>query len=83
VHARLSPRRPSAACVLAEMRRCGAPVPRDPRTASPSRPTPPTPRPTAPRSAAIPAAVVDALTARITALAAGERFEDAALSATA
>jgi len=76
--ARLSPRRPSPACVLAEMRRCGAPC-RGPEQgesvdayaahASAYR-------------AAVggdPAAVVEALTARIATLAADERFEDAAV----
>ncbi len=75
---RVSPRRPSGACVLAEMRRCGAPClgPDDGgesveayavhagayRTAVTADPT----------------AVVAALTARIEALAGAERYEDAA-----
>ena len=74
---RLSPRRPSGACVLAEMRRCGAPClgPADGesveayaahaaryRTAVTGDPT----------------AVVETLTGRIAVLAGAERFEDAA-----
>ena len=74
---RLSPRRPSGACVLAEMRRCGAPClgPDDGesveayaahaaryRTAVTGDPT----------------AVVETLTGRIAVLAGAERFEDAA-----
>jgi DNA polymerase-3 subunit epsilon len=74
---RISVRRPTAACVLAEMRRCGAPClgPDDGESvdeyAVHAR---------AYRTAVAgnPSAVVDALTARITALAAAERFEDAA-----
>jgi DNA polymerase-3 subunit epsilon len=74
---RLSPRRPSAACVLAEMRRCGAPclgpeqgesVDAYARHAAAYRTA----------LTADPSAVVDRLTARIAALAADERFEDAA-----
>ena len=75
--ARLSPRRPSAACVLAGMRRRGAPClgPDDGESVEAY----------AAHAAAYrtavggdPAAVVEALTSRIAALAADERFEDAA-----
>ena len=74
---RLSPRRPSGACVLAEMRRCGAPCLGSDdgesveayaahaaryRTAVTGDPT----------------AVVETLTGRIAVLAGAERFEDAA-----
>jgi DNA polymerase III subunit epsilon len=75
---RVSPRRPSSACVLAEMGRCGAPclgpdaggedVDAYARHAD------------AFRSAVLsdPSAVVTTLTARLSALAADERYEDAA-----
>ena len=74
---RLSPRRPSGACVLAEMRRCGAPClgPDDGESVEAY----------AAHAAryrtcvtADPTAVVEALTGRIAALAGAERFEDAA-----
>ena len=71
---KLSPRRLSAACVLAEMRRCGAPCQGGE-----------TPEDYAGHAAAYrtavtgdPGQVVATLTARIRALAAAERFEDAA-----
>ena len=75
--ARLSPRRPSAACVLAEMRRCGAPClgPEHGESVEAYAAH------AAAYRAAVggdPAAVVEALTSRISALAADERFEDAA-----
>ena len=74
---RLSPRRPSSACVLAEMRRCGAPClgPGSGESVEAYAAH------TAAYRAAVsgdPAGVVEALTARIAALAADERFEDAA-----
>ena len=74
---RLSPRRPSAACVLAEMRRCGAPClgPEHGESAAAYA------EHAAAYRAAVsgdPSAVVDRLTARIATLAAAERFEDAA-----
>ena len=75
--ARLSPRRPSAACVLAEMRRCGAPC-RGPELGESVDAY--AAHASAYRTAVggDPAAVVEALTARIAALAGDERFEDAA-----
>jgi DNA polymerase-3 subunit epsilon len=74
---RISPRRPSGACVLAEMRRCGAPClgPSDGESVEDYATH------ASAYSAAVagdPSAVVDALTARITVLAADERYEDAA-----
>ena len=74
---RLSPRRPSAACVLAEMRRCGAPCLGPDRGESVEAYAA---HATAYRTAvsADPGRVVDALTTRIAALAAAERYEDAA-----
>ena len=74
---RLSPRRPSSACVLAEMQRCGAPClgPDDGESV-----TAYTAHTDAYRTAVEgdPSAIVATLTARITALADDERFEDAA-----
>ena len=74
---RLSPRRASSACVLAEMRRCGAPCLGPQAGESVDAYAAHT---SAYRAAlgADPARVVDALSARIGALAADERFEDAA-----
>ena len=74
---RLSPRRPSSACVLAEMRRCGAPCLGPDAGESVDAYA----EHTAAYRAAVsadPARVVEALTARIAALAADERYEDAA-----
>ena len=74
---RLSPRRPSASCVLAEMRRCGAPCLGPDSGESPQAYSV---HAAAYRAAvtASPSLVVERLTARIAALAADERFEDAA-----
>ncbi len=74
---RLSPRRPTAACVLAEMRRCGAPCLGPEQGESVEAYAA---HATTYRTAitADPAAVVDPLRARIAALAGAERFEDAA-----
>ena len=73
---RLSPRRPSGACVLAEMRRCGAPClgPEEGESVDDYGV-----HAAAYRTAVAgdPSAVVDVLTTRIAALAADERFEDA------
>ncbi|MEX2289736.1 MAG: DEDD exonuclease domain-containing protein [Mycobacteriales bacterium] len=74
---RISPRRPTGACVLAEMHRCGAPC----RGADDGESVQAYSAHAAAYRAAVvgdPAAVVDTLTARIRALAADERFEDAA-----
>jgi DNA polymerase-3 subunit epsilon len=74
---RISLRRPTGACVLAEMRRCGAPClgPDEGESAEDYAA-----HAEAYRAAVAgdPAAVVDALTTRIAALAGDERFEDAA-----
>ncbi|MCW2614584.1 MAG: polymerase epsilon subunit [Frankiales bacterium] len=74
---RISPRRPTGACVLAEMRRCGAPClgPDVGETVEQYAA-----HALRYRSAVAgdPSTVVEALTARIHALAAAERFEDAA-----
>ena len=74
---RLSPRRATGACVLAEMRRCGAPCLGPEQGESVEAYAV---HAAAYRAAVLgdPTAVVDALTARITSLAADERFEDAA-----
>jgi len=73
---RLSPRRPSSACVLAEMRRCGAPClgPDEGESVEAYAA-----HAAAYRDAVAgdPAAVVDTLVGRIAALAADERYEDA------
>jgi DNA polymerase-3 subunit epsilon len=68
---------PGSACVLAEMRRCGAPClgPFEGESVEAYATTPSsTPRP----SPGDPSRVVDVLTARITTLADAERYEDAA-----
>jgi DNA polymerase-3 subunit epsilon len=74
---RISLRRPTGACVLAEMRRCGAPClgPDEGESAEDYAA-----HAEAYRAAVAgdPAAVVDALTTRIAVLAGDERFEDAA-----
>ena len=74
---RLSPRRPSGACVLAEMRRCGAPClgPDDGESVEAYAA-----HATRYRTAVTgdPTAVVETLTGRIAVLAGAERFEDAA-----
>ncbi|MCW2715757.1 MAG: polymerase epsilon subunit [Frankiales bacterium] len=74
---RLSPRRPSGACVLAELRRCGAPCLGAEEGESVEAYAA---HALAYRDAVTqdPSAVVSALTSRIAALAADERFEDAA-----
>ena len=76
--ARISPRRPTPACVLAEMRRCGAPC-TGPAAGGESTQAYAV-HVTAFREAALhdPSAVVQTLTARIAALSRAERFEDAA-----
>jgi DNA polymerase III subunit epsilon len=75
--ARLSPRRASPACVLAEMRRCGAPC-RGPALGEPADAYAEHTAAYRRSVTADPARVVDALTARIAALAADQRYEDAA-----
>ena len=74
---RLSPRLPSGACVLAEMRRCGAPClgPEEGESVEAYARHAAAYRDAATRD---PSGVVEALTARISALAEEERFEDAA-----
>jgi DNA polymerase-3 subunit epsilon len=74
---RISLRRPTGACVLAEMRRCGAPClgPDEGESVQAYAAHAEAYRLAV---AGDPAAVVDALTARIAALAGDERFEDAA-----
>ena len=74
---RLSIRTPSSACVLAEMRRCGAPCLGSLEGESVEAYAVHA-RAYADAVAGDPARVVDALTARITALADDQRFEDAA-----
>lgn len=74
---RLSIRTPSSACVLAEMRRCGAPCLGSLEGESVEAYAVHA-RAYAEAVAGDPSRVVDALTARITALADDERFEDAA-----
>ena len=74
---RISLRRPTGACVLAEMRRCGAPcLGPDEGESSQAYAT----HTAAYRAAVVgdPALIVQALSARIRGLAADERFEDAA-----
>ena len=74
---RLSPRRPSGACVLAEMRRCGAPcLGADQGESAEAYAAHAARYRTA--VTANPSAVVDALSTRIALLSGAERFEDAA-----
>ena len=74
---RVSPRTPTGACVLAELRRCGAPC-LGPEQGESVEAYAVHARAYETAVGGDPAAVVDALTARIQALAADQRFEDAA-----